>query len=997
MYQSFTKKLAIAAGLMVLAYPPQLIEGQEVTGGEDTSTYGFVEQNRNAWRVFGCSQHGDHNNTNNNDGALPNIFDDTFTSYWHTNYGFGKDEAQTGHFFVIDRGADFANATIDGFGYMPRVEGQGHVKKFRIYVISEEYKSQIEALPHVGLGQSQQTAANSHNAMTAFLNGFTAVETDHNNNEAGAPTNQGVFDYDPSQTTTSNRQLQQVKFTTPQTGRYVVFAIDYTTFLNGDRSQHATCAEFYLYDWLDTEKTKTVNIELKRFKEPHETLYTGTREVVVGQTVPAYGFATCDHQGRVDENTDKLTYTINETEEVYIISAANDSGTFGDKQRTYIGTSTINGTSTLSSSTTKKKMLMIKSRINDGAVYLCDPEGDLKGRFGGYIPAGNNGIPLADAPRNAQPYLLVQNEDFTFALRNANRRTNVNDFISNGYGTQPKLGGKTNTQNLNEATSHWFIVPVENEALFEANLEYFSPTVWRGGRLSTAISLGEQELNQTDALTEAVANAKTADFGRSNIETMTTAIERLIDPRPTALSVFKTYTGVEYAAYEAYGGPFSVPGWASVEDTKAVNLYNALKANDNTAIASALSAINPGAESQENQKNTDQGGARISEGVLFQIRSLTDGCGYLCVTDDGVLTTSENTLVENKPVYGSTEDAANFLFGYVIIDGENYMYSAKTGALLNAFAPKNDIASHANVHQYTWQMTTENGTVVPTPMKLISFSWGNKHSMTFLGGLRTSSTVDNRGGLSVHPGCVRPVVACGITNSSDGNAFKFTYGGLVKNYSNINLDNIKAQISEAIAAANAAAKDLPGEDVDAKIVNGLTDEAITAVKGAATPDHKEYLMASGARNEVTAGTVYTLQNATTGKYFAIVNGAQGEADAITDTHTNWFCEAGEAEGTFKFAHTVNTAEAQRAVNKVYLTINGATEHTIAAGDYGQVKIGDTPYVMATGSGDAVTTGIREITADANGSTVVYDLQGRRVAKTAKGGLYIVNGVKTLVK
>lgn len=879
---------------------------------------------------------------------------------------------------------------------MPRVGGQGHVKKFRIYVIGEEYKDQIEALPHVGLGQSQQTAANSHNAMASFLNGFTAVETDHNNTEAGAPTNQGVFDYNPRNTSTTNRQLQQVKFTTPQTGRYVVFAIDYTTFLDGNRSNHATCAEFYLYDWLNTANSKTINIELKRFKEPHETLYTGTREVVVGQTVPAYGFATCDIQGRVDESTEKLTYTINETEEVYIISAANDSGTFGDKQRTYIGTSTINGNSSLSSSTVKKKMLMIKSRINDGAVYLCDPEGDLKGKFGGYIPAGNNGIPLADAPRNAQPYLLVQNEDFTFALRNANRRTNVNDFISCGYGTQPKLGGKTNTQNLSEATSHWFIVPVENEALFEANLEYFSPTIWRGGRLSSAISLGEQELNQTDALIEAVANAKAADFGRSDIKTLTTAIESLINPRPTALSVFKTYTGVEYAAYEAYGGPFSIPGWASVEDEKAVNLYNALKANDNTAMAAAISAITPGTESQENQKGTNDGCARISEGVLFQIRSLTNGCGYLCVTDDGVLTTSENTLVENKPVYGNTEDAANFLFGYVIIDGKNYMYSAKTGALLNAFAPKNDIASHANVHQYTWQMTAENGTVVPTPMQLISFSWGNKHSMTFLAGLRTSS-FDSRGGLSVNPDCVRPIVACGITNGNDGNAFQFTYGGLTKNYNNINLDNIKTQIRDAIAAANAAANALPSEDVQAKVVNALTDEAITAVKAAATPDHKEYLMANGARNEVAAGTVYTLQNATTGKYFAIVNGAQGEADAITDTHTNWLCEAGTTDGTFKFAHTVNTAEAARAASTVYLTIGDATEHTITAGDYGQVKIGETPYVMATGSGDAETTGIREISAAENGKTVVYDLQGRRVAKTAKGGLYIVNGVKTLVK
>ncbi len=43
-----------------------------------------------------------------------------------------------------------------------------------------------------------------------------------------------------------------------------------------------------------------------------------------------------------------------------------------------------------------------------------------------------------------------------------------------------------------------------------------------------------------------------------------------------------------------------------------------------------------------------------------------------------------------------------------------------------------------------------------------------------------------------------------------------------------------------------------------------------------------------------------------------------------------------------------------------------------------------------------TTGIREVNAAEKGAEVIYDLQGRRVSKAGKG-VYIINGVKTLVK
>lgn len=42
------------------------------------------------------------------------------------------------------------------------------------------------------------------------------------------------------------------------------------------------------------------------------------------------------------------------------------------------------------------------------------------------------------------------------------------------------------------------------------------------------------------------------------------------------------------------------------------------------------------------------------------------------------------------------------------------------------------------------------------------------------------------------------------------------------------------------------------------------------------------------------------------------------------------------------------------------------------------------------------TGIRDINADDNAAKVIYDLQGRRVERVTKTGIYIVNGKKTVI-
>lgn len=937
------------------------------------------------------------------DGSLADLFDDTYTTFWHVKSAHAATSGSMGHFFIIDRGEDFANVPIDAFGYMPRAAkesnkiGNGCALKFRIYVLPESEKDNIEAIDHVGLGQNNSEAPNAHRDIVNYLNDKTAVATECNITESPAFTNQGAFDYtnETFSTTDPTANLRKVKFASQQTGRYVIFVFDQSA--TASAANLANCAEFYLYNEVEESSKKTINITLNRHRTDlaDRVLYTGTREVYVGQTVPAYGFAICDKQGIIDESTTELTYTINPTEEVYIANAQEQRAAYGQPQnRQYIGTGLFNGNKVLNASNTKKKMLMISSRINSNVVYLCDPEGDYKGMFGGKIANNNKPIPLADAPRNAQPYLIVRNDNTTYSLRNANRRTGSKDYM-NFYAAQPNLGGWENAQNRDKDGSHWFIILADKLDQFEDNLQYFDNSTWKGGEFFETLSdaEGELEINANEDLANAIAAAKEADFGRDNIGEIIANMQQYMNRAEIAKSRFLSYTGTRYSEHEEFGSFFAVPGWASASDEKALNLFNAIQSNNTDDLISATHAVSSTEVSTTNQKAN----ADVTEGILYNIISYQPAQrGFLYVTDDGILRNSVNIEFGN---YSQTEAPLatdeRAKFGFVTVDGKNYMYSVKTGTPLNGFGAQNPNYAAPTKSDFTWQMTSENNDLTATPITLDVYVSGNAHSIRFRGGVN-SHAEDRIGGMSlIDKGY--PIVSNGVGSAEDGNGFQFKFAGFVKNYSNINLEAIKTQIREAIAAANAAAEALPGEDVDAKIVNGLTDEAITAVKEAATPDHKEYLMASGARNEVAAGTVYTLKNATTGKYFAIVNGAQGEADAITDTHTNWLCETGETEGTFKFAHTVNTAEAQRAANKVYLTINDATDHTITAGDYGQVKIGDTPYVMATGSGDAETTGIREITADANGSTVVYDLQGRRVAKTAKGGLYIVNGVKTLVK
>ena len=107
---------------------------------------------------------------------------------------------------------------------------------------------------------------------------------------------------------------------------------------------------------------------------------------------------------------------------------------------------------------------------------------------------------------------------------------------------------------------------------------------------------------------------------------------------------------------------------------------------------------------------------------------------------------------------------------------------------------------------------------------------------------------------------------------------------------------------------------------------------------------------------------------------------EGEATDITE---------GEVIGTSQFSHAVYTAYGY-ADAEGNLTINF---NVLADNNVSWLSFKNLKYAEAEEPGD-VPTGIEAVEADAD--AVIYDLQGRRVEKAVKG-IYIVNGVKKIVK
>ncbi len=118
--------------------------------------------------------------------------------------------------------------------------------------------------------------------------------------------------------------------------------------------------------------------------------------------------------------------------------------------------------------------------------------------------------------------------------------------------------------------------------------------------------------------------------------------------------------------------------------------------------------------------------------------------------------------------------------------------------------------------------------------------------------------------------------------------------------------------------------------------------------------------------------------------------AQNGESAITGKFYTFTKQADKS-----YFHAITTADSDKffSLNNDATTVKGFTGYIEMAAPSDHAKANG--YKLVTEK--TPTTGIEEIVAGGeNGAKVIYDLQGRRVANASKG-IFIINGVKTLVK
>ncbi len=92
-----------------------------------------------------------------------------------------------------------------------------------------------------------------------------------------------------------------------------------------------------------------------------------------------------------------------------------------------------------------------------------------------------------------------------------------------------------------------------------------------------------------------------------------------------------------------------------------------------------------------------------------------------------------------------------------------------------------------------------------------------------------------------------------------------------------------------------------------------------------------------------------------------------------------------------------------AGTEIAMLVEADKEFTLTAGETELTPDEDGVYTLTVTEPLTIAAtikpqdGISEINSATNGHEAIYDLHGRRVAKVTKGGIYIVNGVKTIVK
>lgn len=179
---------------------------------------------------------------------------------------------------------------------------------------------------------------------------------------------------------------------------------------------------------------------------------------------------------------------------------------------------------------------------------------------------------------------------------------------------------------------------------------------------------------------------------------------------------------------------------------------------------------------------------------------------------------------------------------------------------------------------------------------------------------------------------------------------------------------------KSIATFSAPFATVIPEGVTAYYVSTADNSKATmkAITGEAIPANEGVILTSQSGYAVTMvpATDETLATITDNKL-----GNSAGADKTIAEGDNAYILAGGANGTAFYKGKVNSI---LGMNKAYLTLAGA-EHAISMNFGGNV------------------TGINQIVNAEQNNVPVYDLTGRRVVRTVKGGLYIKGGNKFIAR
>ncbi len=358
--------------------------------------------------------------------------------------------------------------------------------------------------------------------------------------------------------------------------------------------------------------------------------------------------------------------------------------------------------------------------------------------------------------------------------------------------------------------------------------------------------------------------------------------------------------------------------------------------------------------------------------------------------------------------------------------GRRYLYSIAAQKFAGCYTPKDDNGGDC---EFVWHFSD-----YPTAIDFCFFDFDQVTNLenaefNIIGGEKTGdgTNIARPAGMQIINGNGTHPVA-GVS----GNTAKDGCGFLIKVIADATPNEVASadDALEAMAAEHSAAKDYIGNHDESylELPGHFNADAYAAFSAALEGDREtaqaKYYQLVRARhaagidniNKFEDGQAYVIE----GKYASIHwVGSQFYVDVeptntgdATDYSNIWLCtkEGDNVNFTHTFGFEAGTSGEQiskpaavrgraAAAKVTEAPVSMFAEHS--APDYqdgmGNILVAETPVkVIALAQADDAT-GIAEITAaDSNADAKVYDLQGRRVSNATRG-LYIVNGVKTLVK